>query len=53
VQVGADRFDAEAVTVSADEKERLWPALVEAWPDYAGYAAATERDIPVVRLRRL
>lgn len=33
-----------------EEKAELWPELVELYPDYATYAAYTERDIPVVVL---
>jgi deazaflavin-dependent oxidoreductase (nitroreductase family) len=35
---------------SAEEKRALWPRLCEVYPDYAGYQARAERDIPVVVL---
>ena len=53
IQVLDERFAVEATVVSADEKERLWPRLVEAWPDYENYRANTDREIPVIRLRRV
>lgn len=33
--------------VSPDEKARLWPTIVEAYPPYDEYQARTDRDIPV------
>ncbi|MER5280548.1 nitroreductase family deazaflavin-dependent oxidoreductase [Streptomyces sp. NPDC002809] len=52
LRVGPERFPAVAETLSADEKERVWPHLVEVFPRYAKYRGGTDRDIPVVRLRR-
>ncbi|MGW1814841.1 nitroreductase family deazaflavin-dependent oxidoreductase [Streptomyces sp. NPDC002125] len=52
VRVRTERFPALAETLSAEEKERVWPHLVEVFPRYAEYRAKTGRDIPVVRLRR-
>ncbi|MET8171900.1 nitroreductase family deazaflavin-dependent oxidoreductase [Streptomyces clavifer] len=52
VRVGTERFPALAETLSTEEKERVWPHLVEVFPRYAAYRAGTTRDIPVVRLRR-
>jgi deazaflavin-dependent oxidoreductase (nitroreductase family) len=52
VQVGADVFDATAETVTGDERARLWGAMAAIWPAYEEYRTKTEREIPVVRLRR-
>lgn len=52
VRVGTERFPALAEPLSPEEKERVWPHLVEVFPRYAEYRAKTARDIPVVRLRR-
>ena len=52
LQVGPERFAAHAETLSAADKQRVWPHLVEVFPPYAEYQRKTERDIPVVRLRR-
>lgn len=52
VQVAADVFDATARTATAEEKAQLWPQLVELFPQYEQYQAATDRDIPVVILTR-
>ncbi|MFC7303667.1 nitroreductase family deazaflavin-dependent oxidoreductase [Streptomyces monticola] len=53
VQVGPERFRARAETLSAADKERVWPGLVELFAPYAEYRKKTSRDIPVVRLRRI
>ncbi|MET9594977.1 nitroreductase family deazaflavin-dependent oxidoreductase [Streptomyces sp. NPDC006516] len=52
VRVGTERFPALAEPLSSEEKERVWPHLVEVFPRYAEYRAKTSREIPVVRLRR-
>jgi deazaflavin-dependent oxidoreductase (nitroreductase family) len=40
---GADR----AREVGPDEKAKLWPVIVDAYPPYDEYQARTDRDIPV------
>lgn len=52
LRVGTERFDARAETLSAQDKERVWPHLVELFAPYAEYRQKTSRDIPVVRLSR-
>ncbi|MFJ9624532.1 nitroreductase family deazaflavin-dependent oxidoreductase [Streptomyces sp. NPDC101181] len=52
LRVKTERFGAVAATLPAEEKARVWPGLVEPFPRYGEYQAATERDIPVVRLTR-
>jgi deazaflavin-dependent oxidoreductase (nitroreductase family) len=39
-----------AHTATPEEKRAWWPKLVAMYPDYDGYQARTERDIPVVVL---
>lgn len=53
LRVGTERFDARAETLSAEDKERVWPHLVEVFAPYADYRRKTTRDIPVVRLSRV
>ncbi|MEC4019290.1 nitroreductase family deazaflavin-dependent oxidoreductase [Streptomyces sp. H27-D2] len=53
LRVYAERFAARAETLSSDEKARVWPGLVDLFAPYADYRKRTERDIPVVRLRRV
>jgi deazaflavin-dependent oxidoreductase (nitroreductase family) len=50
VQIGRKRLPVVAREATADEKARLWPRLVEMYPDYAVYQTRTERQIPVVIL---
>lgn len=52
VRVGTERFEARAETLSAEDKERVWPHLVDVFAPYADYRQKTRRDIPVVRLSR-
>ncbi len=37
-----------ARTATAEEKQELWPLIVEAYKGYAGYQRRTDRDIPVI-----
>jgi F420H(2)-dependent quinone reductase len=52
VQVGPERRAVRAREASAEEKERLWPRLVEMFPDFDVYQRRTDRQIPVVILSR-
>jgi deazaflavin-dependent oxidoreductase (nitroreductase family) len=52
VEVGREKRTVTASQASPEEKARLWPRLVEMYPDYDKYQARTARDIPVVILRR-
>ena len=53
VQVRDDVFDARASTAEGDERARLWPLMVEVFPNYDEFQKRTERRIPVVVLRRV
>lgn len=53
VQVGAEKFDAAATTADASERARLWPVMTAIWPDYDEYAKKTDREIPIVVLKRV
>ena len=50
IQVAHDLYQARARTADGDERESLWQQLVEVYPPYNDYQAATERKIPVVVL---
>jgi deazaflavin-dependent oxidoreductase (nitroreductase family) len=50
VQVGRDRRSVTARQATSEERHRLWPRLVEMFPDYDAYQHRTSRDIPVVIL---
>ncbi len=50
-------LDGTSVDVVADqlhgaERDRAWAAIVAAVPKFKGYETATDREIPVIRLRR-
>ncbi len=51
VEVGGEKRSVRARQADAEEKSRLWPRLVEMWPDYERYQGRTERDIPVIVLQ--
>jgi deazaflavin-dependent oxidoreductase (nitroreductase family) len=50
VQVGGERREVVARQATGEERARLWPRLVEAWPDYDAYQRRTSREIPIVLL---
>jgi deazaflavin-dependent oxidoreductase (nitroreductase family) len=51
VEVGRERRAVIAHVATEQERERLWPALVELYPAYADYQRRTERTIPLVVLQ--
>jgi deazaflavin-dependent oxidoreductase (nitroreductase family) len=53
LRVLGERFTAHAETLSAADKARVWPHLVDVYGPYADYQKKTDRDIPVVRLHRV
>ena len=53
VQVGTDRFRAEAKTIDGPERAKLWEQMVKIYPPYTAYQQKTERTIPVVVLKRV
>ena len=52
VEADGERFAAAARITQGDERAALYDKVVAANSRYAGYRAATERQIPVVALRR-
>ncbi|WP_225846663.1 nitroreductase family deazaflavin-dependent oxidoreductase [Streptomyces sp. HPF1205] len=52
LRVLGERFAARAEVLSPQEKARVWPIMVSVYAPYEDYQKKTERDIPVVRLRR-
>ncbi|MEU3271018.1 nitroreductase/quinone reductase family protein [Saccharomonospora sp. NPDC006951] len=53
VETGTDTYRAIAAPAVGAERDRLFAAVVEHSPGFAGYQAATERVIPMVTLRRI
>jgi deazaflavin-dependent oxidoreductase (nitroreductase family) len=50
VQIGRERRQVVARQATAEEKQRLWPRLVEMLPDFDAYQSRTDREIPVAIL---
>jgi deazaflavin-dependent oxidoreductase (nitroreductase family) len=50
VQVGPERRDVRARVAAPEERERLWPRAVRAYPGYRTYQERTKRQIPLVIL---
>ena len=52
VEVGAERFEAQATVVGPQERDALYAKQASLFSQFADYAKKTTRTIPVVRLRR-
>jgi len=47
VTVHGSTRNYRAVEMNQQEKQRYWPHIIAMYPDFARYAARTERDIPI------
>jgi deazaflavin-dependent oxidoreductase (nitroreductase family) len=52
VEVGDERFDAEAEVIEGPERDRIYADQAKDFPGFADYQAGTDRVIPVVALNR-
>ena len=52
VEVATDRYEATAIPLEGEERDRLWREHVKRWPHFAEYQAKAGRIIPVVALVR-
>ncbi len=52
VQVGREHRPVHARVATPEERERLWPRVVDNYAGYAEYQKRTERQIPLVILER-
>lgn len=52
IRVDADFYAATADVLDDGERAEVWPALTEQYEMFAAYQLRTERQIPLVRLRR-
>jgi deazaflavin-dependent oxidoreductase (nitroreductase family) len=50
VQVGSERREVRARVANPEERARLWPRAVKAYPGYRSYQERTDREIPLVIL---
>ena len=53
VEVGNDRFEADARIAPPDERDRIWRLQTQKVPVMADYQEKTDRTIPVVILERV
>ena len=53
MQVFSDTFKMRAKELSSDEKNELWPSIIEAYPGYENYQKVTNRNIPVFICKRI
>ncbi len=52
VEIGSERFESEARTISGPERDALYARQAELFPQFADYQQKTTRTIPVVILER-
>ena len=52
VELKGSRRRVRPVLAEGEDRAQLWTRLVAAYGDYAAYQKATDREIPVVRLKR-
>ena len=52
VEVGNERFDANARVADADERDRLWEEAKQEITAFGNYESRTDRRIPVIVLER-
>ncbi len=53
VEVGTEKFQAQAAAVPEPERTRLYGKMVEMMPGFAEYEKKTSRVIPVITLTRV
>ncbi|MEO8288101.1 MAG: nitroreductase family deazaflavin-dependent oxidoreductase [Chloroflexota bacterium] len=52
VEVGAETYDATAVVLEGEERDKLWAMVTEQYPFFAEHQEKVTRRIPVVALER-
>jgi F420H(2)-dependent quinone reductase len=50
VEVAGEKRRVKVHVATSEQREELWPRVVELYSDYADYQARTEREIPLVIL---
>jgi deazaflavin-dependent oxidoreductase (nitroreductase family) len=53
VELGSERFAAQATVTSGEERQRLFDQQARLVPHFAEYQRKTSRQIPVIALRRI
>ena len=52
VEVGPEVYEADAIVLSGEERDRLYARQGQLYPQFANYQARTTRKIPVIALER-
>jgi deazaflavin-dependent oxidoreductase (nitroreductase family) len=52
VEVGTEKYDARAREITGDERDRIYAAMADRFPQFGEYQEKTTRAIPVVALER-
>ena len=52
VMADGTRVAVRGERLIGDDEERAWERIAEEAPEYVGYRSRTERQIPIIRLRR-
>jgi deazaflavin-dependent oxidoreductase (nitroreductase family) len=52
VEVGTDTYDATAIVLHGEERDRLYDKQAELYPNFREYQEKTTRVIPVIALER-
>src|SRR5215210_3700259 len=52
IEVNGETIAVEPESLSGAERERAWARIVALSPGYGAYSVTTDREIPVVRLKR-
>jgi deazaflavin-dependent oxidoreductase (nitroreductase family) len=54
IEIGTDRYDVTARVATGEERERIWEAQKQAFPNFAEYEVTSRgREIPVVVLDKV
>jgi deazaflavin-dependent oxidoreductase (nitroreductase family) len=53
VELGTERYEAKAVLITGEERDRIYAKQVEAAPNFGEYQQKTTRIIPVIALDRV
>jgi deazaflavin-dependent oxidoreductase (nitroreductase family) len=53
IEIGTDAYDVRARELPADERDAVYPRIVEQVPGFGGYQSKTDRIIPVIELQRI
>jgi len=50
VQIGREIRKVQAILATPAERTKLWPRVLQNWPDYGKYQELTDRELPLVIL---